>query len=124
MVIHAIFIFFVPLLDLSWDLPFIILGEYFQKSDGIKTVMTLPFMKKLIVCVHLKAVQLLILLTSFAKVTDPYLFCYAFLKIPGMCLLRSYVPCCRDRIRMAAVRSKWHWVKTLSKPVIHHSDKK
>lgn len=74
--------------------------------------MTLPFVKRLTVCAHLKAVHLLILLTSFAKVIDPYIFCYAFLKIPYMCLQQSYIPC---RIRMAAVGSK---------PVIHHSDKK
>lgn len=86
LVINAIFIFFVPLSDLSWDLLFIVLGEYFQGSDGIKIIMTLPFVKRLIVCAHLKAVRLLILLTSFAKVIDPYIFCYAFLKIPYMCL--------------------------------------
>ena len=54
--------------------------------------MTLPFVKRLIVCVHLKAVYLLILLTFFAKVSDPYPFCYDFLKIPGMCRLRVMSP--------------------------------
>ena len=80
-------------------------------------LVTLLFVKRLIVCVHLKAVHLLILLTFFAKVSEPYPFCYDFLKIPGMCRLRSYVPCFRDRIRMAAIGSKWCWVKTEKKNV-------
>ena len=52
--------------------------EYFRRSDGIFFLVTLPFVKRLIVSVHLKAVRLLILLNFFAKVSDPHPFCYDF----------------------------------------------
>ena len=94
-VLIAIFIFCVPLLDSSWDLPFIVMVEYFLKSQGIIFLMTLPFMGGLLVYVHLKAAHLVILMTSFAKVSDPYLIFYDFLKISGMCHVRSYFPCHR-----------------------------
>ena len=72
-VIIAIFIFFVPFLDQvrtylssSWM-------NIFGGVMELKKYVTLPFVKRLTVCVHLKAVHLLILLTFFAKVSDPYI---------------------------------------------------
>ena len=54
--------------------------------------MTLPFMGGLLVCVYLQAAHLVILMTHFAKVSDPYLIFYDFFKntrynMPGAELL-------------------------------------
>ena len=61
--------------------------------------------EELLVHVHLKAAHIVILLTFFAKLSDPYLIFKEFKDIKFV-LDRVNFSCLRERIRMAATGSK------------------